>query len=119
MLPFTSLFTAYSSEVVFPLPEGSATGYLFAASQTFGFLLGIGSIAVVDSAAKESSWQAYLIMAIHFLFLILSFVFTFLTKETLNRSNYELKQKKNNESFDNVENGYANDAPFIFSHTSN
>ena len=51
LLPFTSLFTAYSSEVVFPLPEGSATGYLFAASQTFGFLLGIGSIAIVDSAA--------------------------------------------------------------------
>lgn len=48
-IPLTSMLMAYSSEVVYPLGEGSATGYLFAASQTFGFILGIGSAALIDS----------------------------------------------------------------------
>lgn len=43
---------AYSSEVVFPLGEGSATGYLFAASQTFGFVMGMGSAAIIKSASN-------------------------------------------------------------------
>lgn len=46
-IPITSMLMAYSSEVVYPLGEGSATGYLFAASQTFGFILGIGSAALI------------------------------------------------------------------------
>jgi hypothetical protein len=49
-IPTTSLFMSYSSEVVFPLGEGSATGYLFAASQTFGFVAGLGSAALVSSS---------------------------------------------------------------------
>lgn len=48
-IPITSMLMAYSSEVVYPLGEGSATGYLFAASQTFGFALGIGSATLVES----------------------------------------------------------------------
>jgi hypothetical protein len=50
LIPTTSLLMAYSSEVVYPLGEGSATGYLFAASQTFGFVIGLGSAAFIKSA---------------------------------------------------------------------
>ena len=45
--PLPSLYMAYSSEVIYPLGEGSATGYLFAASQTYGFVIGLGAIAFV------------------------------------------------------------------------
>ena len=47
MIPTTSIFLAYSSEVIYPLGEGSATGFLFASAQTFGFLLGMGSAALI------------------------------------------------------------------------
>ena len=47
MIPLVSLYTAYSSEVVFPEAEGSATGYLLAVSQTFGFVLGLIFIAIL------------------------------------------------------------------------
>lgn len=50
LIPITAMLMAYSSEVVYPLGEGSATGYLFAASQTFGFVFGIGSAALIESA---------------------------------------------------------------------
>ena len=88
LIPYTSLFTAYCSEVVFPLAEGSATGYLFASSQTFGFILGVISITIVDTASEKSAWKVYLVMGLHCILLTLSFLFTFLTKETLNRSIY-------------------------------
>jgi MFS family permease len=47
LIPITSLLMAYSSEVIYPLGEGSATGYLFAASQTFGFAIGMASISII------------------------------------------------------------------------
>jgi hypothetical protein len=37
---------------VFPIGEGSAGGYLFACSQTFGFLLGLLVINVIDANKK-------------------------------------------------------------------
>ena len=52
LIPYTALFTSYASEAVFPLPEGSATGYIFAASQTFGFVAGLGSISLIESSEK-------------------------------------------------------------------
>jgi hypothetical protein len=48
IIPMTSMLMAYSSEVVYPLGEGTSTGYLFAASQTFGFVLGMGSSAIIS-----------------------------------------------------------------------
>ena len=51
----TSLFFAYSAEVVFPIGEGSAGGYLFAGSQTFGFLLGLVVINVISADKKLPS----------------------------------------------------------------
>jgi len=48
----TSLFFAYSAEVVFPVGEGSAGGYLFAGSQTFGFVFGFVIISVIDSSNR-------------------------------------------------------------------
>lgn len=47
-IPFPSIVISYASEVVFPIDEGSSAGYLFAASQTFGFLLGFGSISFLN-----------------------------------------------------------------------
>ena len=47
-IPFPSIVISYASEVVFPVDEGSSAGYLFAASQTFGFLLGFGSISYLN-----------------------------------------------------------------------
>jgi hypothetical protein len=40
VIPLTALFTAYSSELSFPVAQGSATGYLFAGSQTVGSISG-------------------------------------------------------------------------------
>ena len=65
LIPYTALFTAYTSEVVFPIPEGSATGYLFAVSQTFGFLAGIGTIAVIDNSEGENEWKVFVMMGGH------------------------------------------------------
>lgn len=48
LIPNVSLYLAYSAEVTFPIGEGSAGGYLFAAGQTFGAVLGAIVITVVD-----------------------------------------------------------------------
>ena len=77
LLPLTSLFMAYSSEIVFPLGEGSATGYLFASSQTFGFLLGIGMISFIE---KDHEWKSYISMGIHAFFIFISVFFVLATK---------------------------------------
>ena len=47
-IPSPSILISYASEVVFPIDEGSSAGYLFAASQTFGFLFGFGSISFLN-----------------------------------------------------------------------
>ena len=48
LIPNVSLYLAYSAEVTFPIGEGSAGGYLFAAGQTFGAVLGAVVISVID-----------------------------------------------------------------------
>ena len=88
-IPLPSLFLSYSSETVFPLGEGSATGYIYAVSQTFGFLLGLGSISFLD---KENKWKVYTIYGAHCFFLLISILSICTTKEVLNRTNHELKQ---------------------------
>jgi hypothetical protein len=54
LIPNVSLYIAYSAETAFPIGEGSAGGYLFAAGQTFGFLLGITIISVLNSHRTPS-----------------------------------------------------------------
>ena len=88
---------SYSSEVVFPLGEGSATGYLFAASQTFGFVAGLGSAALVKSPNADDEfgaqnptplWKIYLFLGLHGLFLLSSFLASLGLKNKLNRTKY-------------------------------
>ena len=102
LIPITAMLMAYSSEVVYPLGEGSATGYLFAASQTFGFVFGIGSAALISSAHSDDKtkaddgemWKVYLFMGLHALFFLSAFLLALLTKNTLNRTKYELGRLK-------------------------
>ena len=48
LVPLTALFAAYASEAAFPESQGSVTGYLFAVSQTFGFILGFICVNWMD-----------------------------------------------------------------------
>jgi hypothetical protein len=48
MIPIPSILISYSSELVFPIDESSSAGYLFASSQTFGFLFGFLSISLLN-----------------------------------------------------------------------
>ncbi len=48
LIPSTSIMIMYGSQLVFPIDEGSSAGYLLAASQTFGFIVGIVSISFID-----------------------------------------------------------------------
>jgi hypothetical protein len=51
----TSLLMAYASEVVYPSGEGTATGYLFASSQTFGFAVGMATSALIEKVTKDGT----------------------------------------------------------------
>ena len=55
LIPLTSLYFTYSAEVAFPIGEASAGGYLFAASQTFGFILGLIVISLIDPNDRNPS----------------------------------------------------------------
>lgn len=48
LIPLPSILILYGSELVFPIDESSSAGYLLAASQTFGFLVGFISINFLD-----------------------------------------------------------------------
>lgn len=69
VIPLTALFTTYSAELTFPTPQGSATGYLFAGSQTIGFISGLIWISLID---KKNKYKIYLLLACHVIFIILS-----------------------------------------------
>lgn len=49
-VPLPSILISYSSEVVFPIDESSSAGYLFACSQTFGFIVGFSSISYLTQS---------------------------------------------------------------------
>lgn len=77
LIPNVSLYLAYSAEVTFPIGEGSAGGYLFAAGQTFGAILG----AIVITVLNESQPLPSQICLVLFLVLIMiSFFCIFVTK---------------------------------------
>lgn len=48
IIPLTALFTTYSAELTYPIPQASVTGYLFAGSQTVGFLFGMFWISIMS-----------------------------------------------------------------------
>ena len=68
VIPLTALFTTYSAEQTFPAPQASATGYLFAGSQTIGFVSGLLWISWLD---EKSKWKVYLMFAAHTLIIII------------------------------------------------
>lgn len=85
LIPNVSLYIAYSAETAFPIGEGSAGGYLFAAGQTFGFLLGITIISVLNSK-RNPALISFLVFEV---LIVLSLVLIAWTKEDLKRQKYE------------------------------
>lgn len=59
VIPLTAVYTAYSVELTYPIAQGSATGYLFAVSQTFAFISGMLWITILD---KTNKWKVYLML---------------------------------------------------------
>lgn len=90
LAPLTALFTAYASEAAFPEGQASITGYLFAISQTFGFVLGIACVSWIDN---QNKWKVTLVLIIHSAFYLLALVVNFVTPEQLNKTKFERKQK--------------------------
>jgi hypothetical protein len=84
VIPLTALFTTYSAELSFPVAQGSATGYLFAGSQTVGSISGFVWVHNISTIKEE----VYLLFGVHCLFLFCSFLITLLTPEELNKKNY-------------------------------
>lgn len=85
LVPTTSLFAAYAAEAAFPEGQGSVTGYLFATSQTFGFIFGIVFISWIDDV---HTWKIAVILMLHTVFFAISFAVNWITPEQLNRSNF-------------------------------
>jgi hypothetical protein len=85
LIPLPSILITFGSEVVFPIDESSSAGYLFASSQTFGFLIGFFSIQILDSTFETSK----LIIIIYCGLLFLSFLMTVFVKEDLRKWRYE------------------------------
>lgn len=69
-IPTPSILISYASEVVFPIDESSSAGYLFAASQTFGFLMGLGSISYLNQTVFRSKLIGFITIGV----LVLSFL---------------------------------------------
>ena len=86
MIPLTSLYVAYSSEIIFPEAEGSATGYLLAGSQTFGFILGLIFIAILEG---KDPWAARILMLINSVFFLIALLINLSNKEVLRRTKFE------------------------------
>lgn len=85
VIPLTALFTTYSSELTYPVAQGSATGYLFAGSQTVGFVSGMIWVLILD---KTNKWKVYLMFGVHTAFIIVSFIISLNTKQFLNKTNF-------------------------------
>jgi hypothetical protein len=54
LIPLPSILILYGSELVFPIDESSSAGYLLASSQTFGFIIGFGSISFLNKSSLRS-----------------------------------------------------------------
>jgi len=84
MTPLPSIMVAYASELTFPIDEGSSAGYLFAFSQTFGFILGIISINVLHGSATI----AKILFSVFAGLMVLALIFILFTNEDLKKSQF-------------------------------
>lgn len=90
LIPNVSLYLAYSAEVSFPIGEGSAGGYLFAAAQTFGAILGGIVITIID---ENNPLLSQICLVMFELFTIISLLCIFMTKEDLRRQKFEQNRR--------------------------
>lgn len=72
LIPLPSILIAYSSEITFPIDESSSAGYLLASSQTFGFLMGFGSISYLNETKERSEIIAFVNIGLLFLAFVAS-----------------------------------------------
>lgn len=84
LIPLPSILILYGSELVFPLDESSSAGYLLAASQTFGFIVGIVSINILNKTAERSKIVLFSYCGL----LFLSFVLSIIVKENLKKMRF-------------------------------
>jgi hypothetical protein len=94
-----SLYVLYSTEIAFPTDQASATGYLMAFSQTFGFLFGILFAGLLDGSRTMASYIFYITISCLFASVILSISI----KEDLRKKKYEedcLLAENNSDTFD-------------------
>jgi hypothetical protein len=86
LIPLPSIMIMYGSELVFPLDESSSAGYLLAASQTFGFAIGLGAISILNKTAERSKIVFFSFSAL----LFLSFLIVLTVKENLNKMRFSM-----------------------------
>lgn len=84
LIPLPSILILYGSELVFPIDESSSAGYLLASSQTFGFVVGLASINILDKTAERSQIVLFSYCGL----LFLSFVLSIIVKEDLKKMRY-------------------------------
>jgi MFS-type transporter involved in bile tolerance (Atg22 family) len=85
LTPISSIIVSYTSEVVYPLDEGSSTGYLFAISQTFGFAMGVLTINVLNNDPN----RAKIILSIFLVMMLIGLIAMISTKEDLRKTKFE------------------------------
>lgn len=90
LIPLPSILILYGSELVFPLDESSSAGYLLASSQTFGFIVGLVSISIMERTRESSE----LVLFTYCGLLFISFVLSLIVKENLNKMRYSLNQEE-------------------------
>lgn len=94
LIPLPSIMIMYGSELVFPLDESSSAGYLLAASQTFGFLIGVASISFLNRSEERSKIVLFTYAGL----LFLSFVIVLFVRENLKKMRFSLAQDEKDKS---------------------
>ncbi len=70
-IPLNYLFISFSSELTYPIAQSSATGFLYAGSQAFGFISGMFWIIMLD---KTDKYKVYLLFGVHVALIVLSWI---------------------------------------------
>ena len=84
LIPLPSILIMYGSELVFPIDESSSAGYLLAASQTFGFIMGFASISFMNKTVERSE----IVFFTYCGFLLLSCLMSLWVKEDLRKMKF-------------------------------
>jgi hypothetical protein len=85
LIPITALFTMYAAEQTYPTAQGSTVGYLFAGSQTVGFISSMIWVLILDI---ENKWKIYMMFAVHVGLIGVSLIVNLNIKQILNKTNY-------------------------------